>query len=361
MSLQLQSISTSGVFEWLPVVVVVVFELGKFSLLLSKFPSLLHSFTLEIGISFGVFDELDRSGREFHDAVDKIFGSGLNLIILRRFFSRTLLEKPLMKYCGMDHAVSVVNRVLDQCIEQRKKELETNFDSFSKRDILSLMVKANMEENSLSNLELKSNALIFTLAGEETTSTTLLWVTYELAKNPDIQEKARKEIETLLPNQQFPTSDDYEKLHHVNAIILESLRRHPPVFSVLKTPTKDVMIGDKLIPKGSLIDACIYGIHMDEQLWPNPYKFDPERFMDLEFRNKAQHDFSFMPFSMSLRKCIGFKFAQMEACMVLSRLLQFYRFELLNDESNEKDRVTLSSGITVRPQNLRVKIYPIWK
>ncbi|KAG2386016.1 hypothetical protein C9374_003165 [Naegleria lovaniensis] len=307
------------------------------------------------GMSFGVFDENDESGRQLREAVEIIFNRGL---LLRRFFADTLIEKPVMNSFGVDHAVNVVDTALGKYIDQRKKELELDFDNFSKRDILSLMVKANLQEKTLTDLELKSNAFIFTVAGEETTSTTLLWVTYELAKNPHIQEKARKEVENILPNKQKPTSEDFDKLVYVNAVILESLRRHPPVFTVLKSANKDVTIGEYLMKKGTMVECSFYGVHMDENIWPDPQKYDPERFMDLEFRNKVQHDFSFVPFSMSLRRCIGFKFAQLEACMVLTRLLQFYRLELMNDEANG-DVITLSNGVTVRPQNLKVKITPL--
>lgn len=115
------------------------------------------------GLSFGMFDDKDESGRQLREATEIIFNRGL---ILRRFFAHTLIENAVMKISGVEKAVEVVDSALGKCIDQRKKELETDFDNFSKKDILSLMVKANMQEKAWTDLELKSNAFIFTLAGE---------------------------------------------------------------------------------------------------------------------------------------------------------------------------------------------------
>ena len=144
-------------------------------------------------------------------------------------------------------------------------------------------------------------SLIFTLAGEETTSTTLGWILYELSKNPHIQERARSEIKKLHPNNEKPNAESFEKLEYVNALIMETLRLHPAVYSALKVANKDVTLGEYKIPKGTFIETHISGTHKD---WPEAEVFNPDRFMDAEFRSKCQHDYSFLAFSSGLRKCI---------------------------------------------------------
>lgn len=202
------------------------------------------SITLEVlgragfGLSFGVFDEKDETGKQFRDAVEKVINIG---IMVKRFAPNTFLYHLILKLTGIEKAITFVNNILDKHIEERKKEADENFDNFSKRDILSLLVKGNTIEKVLTNSELKSNSLLITLAGDETTSTTLRyvniysnhliqilqtcsWIIYHLSKNKDVQEKAREEVNKLLPNQEKPSAETFEKLEYINAIVMETLR-----------------------------------------------------------------------------------------------------------------------------------------
>ncbi|KAL9643365.1 hypothetical protein ABK040_014818 [Willaertia magna] len=110
-------------------------------------------------------------------------------------------------------------------------------------DLLSLLVEANAQEGGLlTQQEIKSNAAIFALAGHETTSTLLQWTTYQLSKHPEMQKKAREELDRVLIDKRRPTYEDYGNLNYINAIIAETLRYHPPVGAVIKTAKKDVKI-----------------------------------------------------------------------------------------------------------------------
>ncbi|EFC42119.1 predicted protein [Naegleria gruberi] len=296
-------------------------------------------------MSFGVFDKNDESGGKFKDAVEKIFTVGM---LMRRFLGGTPILYPLaQRIFGVSHALEIINKKLDAAIEDRRKEMEENIDTFSKSDILSLLVKANSKENLLTDQELKSNTLIFVLAGEE-------WVIYELAKNPQYQEKAREEIERVL-SERIPSYDDYDNLDLLNCIFLETLRLHPAAAGILKQANKTITIGKYTIPKDTIVDCSIVGVQTSESVWPEASVFKPERWLDREFRSKAQHDYSFLSFSTGLRKCIGFNFSKMEACMILARVLKKYKFELLNNEA-QGDIVVGSKGVTTRPENLKVKV-----
>ncbi|KAL9641722.1 hypothetical protein ABK040_007399 [Willaertia magna] len=289
----------------------------------------------------------DNSGLAFRNSLEVILHKG---ILLRRFVENKLLlkaiEGPLFKF---EEQYNYARDTLERIIEKRTKELSSD-ESFERNDLLSLLVKANNEEQHiLTSDELKSNALIFSLAGHETTSTLLQWIIYELAKNKEIQDKAREEIRTVLGNRN-PTFDDYDSLNYINAIIYEGLRFHPPVAVVVKEAKKDVQIGKFHIPKSTIIFIDIYSSNSNEKYWDRAREFVPERFVDKEYRKKMTHDFSFIPFSMGQRKCIGFQFALFESFIILIKMLQNYNFELLSDNVYE------NAGITIAPGNLKVLV-----
>ncbi|EFC43070.1 predicted protein [Naegleria gruberi] len=269
------------------------------------------------------------------------------------------------KYFKVNEAEEIVSSTLDRIIEERIKEYETNLqttdetESNKRRDLLSMLVEANVLQNGLlSRSELKADSFIFALAGHETTASSSAYVCYELAKRPEIQKKAREEIDRLIGNR-APTYEDYNQMHYLNAIVMEALRLHPPVVNVFRIAKKTTTIGEFTIPKGSTVMINIFSTNRNEKYWEKPNEFIPERFpMNAEEQSKIQHDFTWVPFSMGNRKCIGYKFAEIEAFSILCRILQFYELELLNNEQDPLDKVTDIPGITVRPGNLKISLKP---
>jgi len=185
------------------------------------------------------------------------------------------------------------------------------------------------------------------------------WMFYELSKNPEIQERARQEAKQF----PHPTYDDYPNMDYLQAVMMETLRLHSPALSSLKECVKTTTIGPHTIPKGSRMYAYINGVHRFSPEYNNETyrgdQFAPERFLDKEFKKRVVNNVSWLPFSLGPRKCLGYMFAQIETCMIVSVLLQQYEFILLNDESNPADKVIPMENITSYPSNLRVKVRKI--
>ncbi|KAL9645200.1 hypothetical protein ABK040_002401 [Willaertia magna] len=303
------------------------------------------------GIDFSIFSE-DEDGKKFRTALEQVITKG---IIINRFLgSFPIVKKYVSQWTGVEQAVTTISSKLDQIIDQKESDYLTNDCESS--DLLSNLVGANAQEQDLlSREELKSNAFIFAAAGHETTSTTLQWTAYELGKHPEIQQKAIEEVDTLL-GKRAPTYADFPNMHYIHSIILECLRKNPPVSAIVKQVKKDVTVGKFFLPKDTRVITNIYSTNLNDKVWEEPLAFKPERFM--QDRHKIQQDFTFVPFSMGLRKCIGYNFAQMEAVMMVARILQSYEFKLLNDESKKEDTVYPIPGITQRPGNLRVQLVP---
>ncbi|KND04552.1 uncharacterized protein SPPG_00277 [Spizellomyces punctatus DAOM BR117] len=178
----------------------------------------------------------------------------------------------------------------------------------------------------------------FLFEGHDTTASGLVWIMYALAKYPEFQELARKEVDGVLDGKTELEHDELGKLPFTTMFVKECLRMYPPVplisrrlpatFQIPNTPTLPSSIP---VPEGGQCDMFIYALHHDPTLWPNPSEFDPYRFTP---ENSAGRDpYAFVPFSAGPRNCIGQNFAMGELKTVTARVLK--RFELVEEKGFE--------------------------
>lgn len=149
---------------------------------------------------------------------------------------------------------------------------------------------------------------------------------YELALNPEIQERLRNEINEVLENHNGEvTYNAIMKMKYLDMVFNESLRKYPAVDTQVRKSDKDFFISgtDLMIPAGTLIMIPVYGIHNDERYWDNPDKFDPERFTPENVKNRKP--FTYFPFSEGPRQCLGLRFGKMETKIGLIKLLRNFR------------------------------------
>ena len=118
----------------------------------------------------------------------------------------------------------------------------------------------------------------FILAGNETSSVSLAWTLYELAKNPHIQDKLRREVEKAFSDEGELTWEKLEKLQFLENVIKESLRLHPPADVTSRVALSDVEIGGYFVPRGTMILLPIDAVQRSSHYWANPDLFDPQRF-----------------------------------------------------------------------------------
>ena len=181
---------------------------------------------------------------------------------------------------------------------------------------------ANLAKNKLTMTEAAAQAFVFYLAGFETSSTTVTFCLYELAMHQDIQNKVREEIQTHLKKHGGElTYDAVNEMTYLHKVISETLRKYPPVTVLNRICTNETtMEGTKfVIPKGIAVTIPVFGIHRDANIYPNPDKFDPERFTEENI--KARHPYAYLPFGEGPRICIGLRFGLVQTKVAIINAL----------------------------------------
>jgi len=198
----------------------------------------------------------------------------------------------------------------------------------SGNDALSLLISARDDEgNSLSLDELKDQVLLLLFAGHETLTSAIASFCLLLAQHPDVMAKVRAE------QQQFPateplTLEQLKQMTYLEQVLREVLRLVPPVAGVFRTVISDCEFGGYEIPKGWSVLSEITQTHQDSQLYPEPERFDPDRF-SLE---RSAKPFSYVPFGGGLRECLGKEFARLEMKLFAAKMVREYEWDLLPDQ-----------------------------
>ncbi|RZB40869.1 p450 domain containing protein [Asbolus verrucosus] len=207
------------------------------------------------------------------------------------------------------------------------------------------MEMIKVEGGSLTMNEVAAQSFVFFLAGFETSSTLMTFTLYELARNQDVQQKLRDEIKIVLAKHDGKTTyDSINEMKYLNQVIDESLRVWPPAPLTSRYCVKDYKIPDEdvIIEKGTTVLIPILGIHYDEEYYPDPEKFDPERFS--EENKNSRHHYTHLPFGEGPRNCIGMRFGLMQAKMGLASLLKNFKFTV-NKKTKEPLKLVAHSII----------------
>jgi cytochrome P450 len=149
-----------------------------------------------------------------------------------------------------------------------------------------------------------------------------------------------------------PTVQDLPQLRYTSMVIKEAMRLYPPAWVISREPLEDVTFGPHPMKKGSIMLISPYVVHRDPRFFPDPERFDPERFA--EGYEKRLPRFAYFPFGGGSHVCIGQPFAMMEATLVLATIAQRYQLQLAPDQ-----RVEIQPLVTLRPKyGMRMRLSP---
>lgn len=192
---------------------------------------------------------------------------------------------------------------------------------------LLLEMKQNNAPAFQTDSDVQDEVITFMFEGHDTTTMSLTFTTWLLGIHQDVQEQLYQEVSSILEGKEEPSMEDYNEMLYLDRVIKESLRLYPSVPIIARKAIEDVLLPSGiLVPKGTEMTMVIYALHRREDLFPDPEKFNPDRFLEPQ-----KHPFSYIPFSAGPRNCIGQKFAMLDMKVIISNLVLNYKIQSEKD------------------------------
>ncbi|XP_047996377.1 cytochrome P450 4V2-like, partial [Leguminivora glycinivorella] len=272
------------------------------------------------------------------DPADRIFldsiNEGLEMVtkrVLLPWLHPDFIYKKLPVYKELMGHLRRAYDFIDEIVLEKRKQMATNGikdknnNSSGLTNFLEMIIQTSGGlEKGYSNLEIREEAIVMIVAGNDTSAVGGSFTAVLLSRYPDVQAKVHQELDEVFGDSNRPvTPEDLPRLKYLEAVIKESLRLYPPVPIVAREVRSDVELpsGTTLVD-GTSIMIHIWGTHRDPAYWgADAEEFRPERFLEGPLRHPAM----FIPFSYSIRGCIGGTYAMMSAKTALANLLRRYR------------------------------------
>ncbi len=263
-------------------------------------------------------------------AVDTVFGE-LRSEVLYLHFWRKL---PLQRSRAWNRAIETLNGAIMHTIEDRR-QCHTE-----EGDLLGVLLRAHDAEGSMQDQQIHDEILTFFLAGHETAALSLTWALSLLAGRPDAQDRIAAEV-TRVTGGAGLRPEHVMKLPWTGAVLKEAIRLYPPVWSLGRKTDRDTVLSGQSLRKGTDVWICLYQLHRDQRWFAEPERFLPERWLD----QPPPRPFTYLPFGIGPRVCIGQHFATAEAVLALAAIVARFRLA-----APQGQIVTPSAWITLRPK-----------
>ena len=190
-------------------------------------------------------------------------------------------------------------------------------------DMLDLLLAPDAEGDRLSVTEIRDQVVTFIVAGHETVASALTWAMWLLSGDEIAQERVAAEVETVIGDRPI-TIEDAARLPFTRAVLDETMRLYPPAWLVTRRAEAADELDGREIPTGSLVILSPYLVHRDPQVWADPDRFDPSRFLDSTTRGGGAAA-NYWPFGAGPRLCIGREFALAEGVLLLAGITRRVR------------------------------------
>lgn len=234
-----------------------------------------------------------------------------------------------------------------QKAEGLKEEEEDDIGKRKRRAFLDLLLDYNEKaDNPLTDAEIREQVDTVMFAGHDTTAAAISWALFCIGNDPEVQAKVHEELDEVFGDSlEKPTLKQISELKYLERVAKEALRLYPSAPEFSRRVYTDVKIGDYLIPSGTIVVLSPYFTHRDPDTWKNPEKFDPDRFLPENTKNR--NPYAYFPFSAGPRNCTGQKFAQLEEKIILAAILR--RFKVTSVE--KPDTISYYFALILRPSN----------
>jgi len=266
--------------------------------------------------------------------------------VMERFFSQAALAFllpdgfPIPKSPRLLRSRRHLNEVIFSMIRERRRS------PAPATDLLQTLITAADDDGArMNDLQLRDEIMTLFLAGHETTANALTWTWYLLAQNPAVERTLHEELDRVLGGR-APAFADLSRLPYTEMVIKESMRLFPPAWGIGRRALREIDLRGYRIPKGTNVFLLQWLTQRDARFFPEPLRFDPERWRSDPIRSGVLPRFSYFPFGGGPRVCIGAGFAMMEATLLLATIAQRYHFTLLPEPP-----VVPFFSITLRPKH----------
>ncbi|TMS12635.1 Cholesterol 24-hydroxylase [Larimichthys crocea] len=291
-------------------------------------------------VAFGVDLDLMENTTPFPQAIELCL-KGMVFHVRDSFFWLNPRNRPFMN--KVREACSLLRTTGAQWIHKRKVAMQNGEDV--PKDILTQIIKTAGKEESMTQEDeefMLDNFVTFFIAGQETTANQLAFCIMELARLPDVLEKVKKEVDEVIGMKQEISYDELGQLVYLSQVLKETLRMYPTAPGTSRDVMEDIVIDGVHIPRGV---NCVFSSYVNgrmEKFFKDPLTFDPDRFHP----DAPKPYYCYYPFALGPRSCLGQNFAQMEAKVVMAKLLQRFDFSLVPGQSFD----ILDNG-TLRPKS----------
>uniref|UniRef100_A0A8C6TA73 Cytochrome P450, family 27, subfamily A, polypeptide 7 n=1 Tax=Neogobius melanostomus TaxID=47308 RepID=A0A8C6TA73_9GOBI len=287
----------------------------------------LYRFSLE-GIASILFEtrigcleqQIPEGTQEFINSIVQMFSNSPYVIVMPKW-SRPLLPYWRRYNAGWEGIFTFAQRLIDRKLEQIERRVD------DREQVQGEYLTYLLSNTDMSLQDVYGSVAELLLAGVDTTSNTLTWALHLLSLNPEAQDRLHREVSQIQPD---PPAEEITRLPYLKATIKETLRMYPVVpLNARVFSEKDVVIAGYHFPKKTPFTFHHYAISLDEQTFPAPLSFRPERW--LRDGRVLPHPFGSIPFGFGVRGCVGRRIAELEMYMALFQLVRL--FEIRPDPS----------------------------
>ncbi|KAF5291114.1 hypothetical protein FQA39_LY14356 [Lamprigera yunnana] len=310
--------------------------------------SITYAINIILLCGFGIEEQTCNS--KFSIAARNLMGSTLSRSIqsAAHFYAQFFVKLFGFKFIDPKSAAIVEQEVLNEVAKRKlTKQLRGDF--------IDLLIKMK----DFDTAELVGLAIQLIVAGFETTGNTISFILYELCLNACIQSRLRNEILTVLENHEDITLEAVQNMNYLEMVVKEGLRKYPTLPFVDRTCTKNYKVAnsDLVIEKGTPIYISISALHHDSNYFPNPTKFDPERFSDQNKSNVIPY--TYIPFGEGYRNCIGSKLGILAVSIAIIQILKHFKVEM--GEDTPRKLKFKSTGMLMVPEgNALIVLGYLW-
>lgn len=304
----------------------------------------LMRYTVDVtaGLAFGVdVNTLESEGEIIQQHLDKV---------LPALFQRLMAPVPYWKWLPnprLQKHLDALHEAVTGFIAQARARMDADPGLRARpTNLIEAMIAARDNPGSgLTDSDVAGNVLTMLLAGEDTTANTLAWMVYLLHRHPQAQARARAEVQGVKDYEQFSS------LPYVDACINETMRLKPVAPIIILQPTKDTVVADIEVPKGTVIMCLMRAAPSDERRFPDAQTFMPERWLGQSASSPKRVA---MPFGAGPRLCPGRYLALLEMKMVTAMLLN--RFEIESVAAKDGGEAREHLAFTMAPVGLRLRL-----